>query len=100
MIRPLKRSMPAYRSVEMNIWWAIAVRFNLPQELSEAVTMADNRMLQTERRDLMTNPYGRAWYLDKKGVLPYPIKIVPWSPKKARAAFLDRFAVVGPDAGK
>lgn len=58
MIRPLKRSFPAYCEVEERVMRAIANRFNLPwaPPYLEAIHRADNVMLATEARDLMATP--------------------------------------------
>jgi len=90
MIRPLKRAMPQYRAIEDRIWLAVAARFGLPVELPLEVKVADNRMLQTERRDLLAKaPW--AWTLDEEAIKPYDFQIHPWSPVAARARFLHEF---------
>jgi 5'-deoxynucleotidase YfbR-like HD superfamily hydrolase len=93
MIRPLKRSMPAYREVEDRIWSVIAERFGLPQELPPDVKEADTRMLQTERRDLLA-PHRWRWMEDQIAddtALPYDFTIEPLSASCARRYFLALF---------
>lgn len=98
MIRPLKRSMPAYREVEDRIWAVIAQRFGLPQDLPPEVKEADNRMLQTERRDLLA-PHRWRWMEDQIAdgtALPYEPVITPQSPTQARVIFLYNFRKFSP----
>lgn len=93
MIRPLKRSLPEYQAIEDRIWLAIAERFGLSVELPPEIKVADNRMLQTERRDLLA-PHTWSWAEDQiadPGALPYDFRIHPWSPVAARARFLHEF---------
>lgn len=93
MIRPLKRSLPEYQAIEGQIWLAVANRFGLPLELPSEIKVADNRMLQTERRDLLA-AHRWSWMEDsvaEGATLPYDFQIVPWSPTYARARFLREF---------
>lgn len=101
MIRPLKRlpQFAGYVDLERRAWAAIAARFDLPAEMPPEVKEADNRMLITERRDLLpAHPW--PWKEDERGFEPYPFIIEPWSPVEARAQFLAEFArLAGGDHG-
>ncbi|MDE2099462.1 MAG: phosphohydrolase [Patescibacteria group bacterium] len=90
MVRPLKRFMDDYRSVESFVWAAIRAKFNLPlstQEEDEAIKTADNVALVTERRDLLLSfPY--AWCVKEA---PLPQVITPLSAREAEIKFLETF---------
>lgn len=92
MVRPLKRSMPAYCDVEEKIWVAILHRFKIEWNsfVVHKVKEADNRALMTERRDLM-NPSPHQWSVSESEFPPFKDKVEAWSPEKAEAEFLERF---------
>jgi hypothetical protein len=99
MVRPLKRSpeMHAFRDLEDALWCVIAVRFDLPVEIPLAVKEADNRMLITERRDLVV-PHKWKWGLAQSvngEVQPYDFEIEPLSPEGARRCFLSAASRLG-----
>lgn len=89
MVRPLKREMHAYKQVEDRLWSAIRGRFGLG-DITPAIKEADERALQTERRDLMV-PSAHAWVNDEQRAVPFDAPIIPMSPDEAKAAFLERF---------
>jgi 5'-deoxynucleotidase YfbR-like HD superfamily hydrolase len=87
--RPLKQMLgAAYKEIEMNILYAIGIHFKLPphEEHEEAVKDVDNRLLITEKRDLMPDKEWR--YL--QDVEPLPDKIEPWSFSTAKTMFITR----------
>lgn len=88
MSRPVKHDddMRPYRVAEVRLQAMIAKRFNLAWPSPACVKMMDDRMCQTERRDLM--PPTPEWTL---GVEPLHYRIIPWTPREARLRFLDRF---------
>lgn len=88
--RPLKHlpGFAAYREAEQLVMRAVCVRFGLPMEQPESVTLADRQMLRTEQRDLMPPPCEGE---DRRDAQPYPERIDPWSHVRARVEFLDRF---------
>lgn len=93
MVRPIKRSMPTFSQLEDRIWGAIADRFALPSKLSAEVKEMDNRVLQTERRDLL-KPHPWPWTIDQAAdgiAQPLEVKITPWTQIHAEKAFLDLF---------
>ncbi len=52
--RPHKDLMPEYRVIEKRVDAAIREKFRLPRDHSDIIKVADNIMLVTERRDIMT----------------------------------------------
>lgn len=92
--RPLKKVLgPTYAVLEYS--WALAIgeAFLLGSRLADLpleVLVSDERMLATERRDLVEHR-GRDWGLTE---WPYPWQIKPWSAIEAEKAFLDRFRYI------
>jgi hypothetical protein len=87
--RPVKHSAtfgPIYQAIEANLEAQINRRFEISHSVS-VVKRADNQLLATERRDLMSLP-PRAWTLDEQ---PLEHAIEPWGPKAAEKMFLSRF---------
>lgn len=87
--RPVKRSaaMQGYRDAEARMMAVICERFGLPATEPAWVKDADNRLLATERRDLMAPP-PRPWV---DGTQPIPQVIEPLRPVFAEVLFLTRF---------
>jgi 5'-deoxynucleotidase YfbR-like HD superfamily hydrolase len=106
--RPVKHSaeMEAYRKAERRLEQSIAHKFGLlfddtkqPWPYPQEVKTADNRMLYTERRDILAGPTV-TWTTDKQNVLgvegdlertAYDFVIVPLAPREAEKRFLERF---------
>ena len=90
VIRPLKRALPDYKTIEA-IWEpVIRERFGLSDtpEIRAAVKCADIRALLTERRDVAPKAWmDHAWKEDEQGYDPFPERIVPQSSKQARFDF-------------
>ncbi len=87
--RPIKHVegfAAGYLEAESRLMEAVCVRFHLYPEEPESVKEADLRLLETERRDLMT-----AAELWTTGATPLPDKIEPWWPKDAEIRFLRRY---------
>ncbi len=98
MVRPLKRTMPMFIGVEERIWFAICERFNFTDEMHSRVKTADNMMLFTEARDLMTVNRLNEWATDLE---PSTVvkKVIPWGPGVARARFLAAFYALEEEIG-
>ena len=109
--RPLKRSLRivvnyydppwTFEEVEEQLLRAVAVRFDLPpldETDRKALRLADDRLLATEVRDLMTSD-PECWGKWLDGIVPLPETIHPWSPKIAERAFLNRFGELGGEIG-
>ena len=87
--RPLKRSkgFEYYLEAEEHFEEVMCKKFDLPIGMPIEVKEADDRLLITERNQLMSKP-PMEWN-DKYE--PYDIKIIPWEPKVAERRFLDLF---------
>jgi len=90
--KPLKMMLPDYARVEDRVEAAVFRRFGLPAKLPESVKLADLVLLRTEQRDLM-HADGCCWTFTG-GAEPLPDRIQPLPPRKARAAFLARYAAL------
>lgn len=93
MPRPIKHQpgiKELFTRVEERILAAIAERFNLPpiQEVQESIDNIDTRMLFTEKRDCLRNPYcaWHPWYENEPR--PYNGIIREKTPEEAEALFL------------
>lgn len=85
--RPIKHiaDFSPYRKVEREIMQAVYKKFGITD--SPLIHDADNLLLATEARDLMSDP---SWAKDMpKG----EFKIWPWTPEKAERVFLNHFAL-------
>ena len=89
LIRPIKYSLPGYREIEERIWIEIAFKYNLPIVLSKQVKIVDNRMLMTERRDLLVAS-GHEWSL-ARDFPPLHRAIKPMTPVRSKDCFLEAF---------
>lgn len=83
--RPVKHSpgMEAYRAAEQRLQMLVGRRYEVSFD-DPLVHEIDNRMLMTERRDLMSSNH--AWSVTNKP--PYPETITPMSPAQAEWEFL------------
>ncbi len=92
--RPVKHDVfgQRYREIESRLMRAICDRFLLPHEMPAAVKEADDRLLVTERRDLMSAPPSAP--VRDPDVAPLQAQIRPVSPPIAKAFFLERFAAL------
>lgn len=101
--RPVKHSaaFTPYRDIERILQTVIMDQFHLPPFMPDSVREADERMLLTEKRDLMgpmnDDAYEQHWVRlwQDRDVRPYLTVIEPQSPAAAERAFLDRFRVLG-----
>ena len=96
--RPLKTTaaFASYREAEQRILAAIAKAFGLPTAMPKQIDSADRLLLATESRDLMSPSMLASCPSD---VEPLPARIEPWSPGKARDAFMDCFYRVSMERG-
>jgi hypothetical protein len=85
--RPIKIHLALYRDIEALVQRVICERFGLPIEEPQSVTLADNVLLATEARDLMSRP-SVSW-----GQMAEPLKetVHPYPSIYARDEFLLRF---------
>jgi 5'-deoxynucleotidase YfbR-like HD superfamily hydrolase len=90
--RPVKMQMEFYKQAEARLEEVIAKAFHLPPPpMSPEIKLADNRMLMTEKRDLLSKS-GDFSQVHTEGAGPYPFSIYPMMPPEAKQAFLLRFA--------
>lgn len=89
MVRPLKRSMPAYAAAEEFLMATICAHFGLDYECPAEVKDADNRILVNERRALMVMPPPRPWAA-VEDLDPLPVTLRFWSPDEAAGAYFAR----------
>lgn len=95
LIRPVKHFSTlgeAYKELEEALDRVICSRFGLPLPMPDAVKYMDNRLLETEKRDLL-KPMPKKWH---EYAPPLKEKIIPQSPKEAEFAFLARFRELVP----
>jgi hypothetical protein len=87
----IKSGLPEYKAIETPIEIAISQRFGLAFPHHPEVKVADNRMLATEKRDLMgTEP--KPWRQPGDEMpAPYDMGIHAWSHREARFQFLETF---------
>lgn len=93
---PLKKLL-SWRSGDPGLWGladgidraillAAGLTYPVPQEIAEAVKIADVRVMMTERRDLMSKP-PHSWGAEYENVEPLPEYIETWHAQKAIARF-------------
>jgi hypothetical protein len=73
-------------AIDKAILRAADLCYPVPQEIAEAVHIADVRALVTERRDLMREP-PRSWGEPYDSAVPLPDRIIRWTPQQAMARF-------------
>ncbi|CAB3795624.1 metal-dependent phosphohydrolase [Pararobbsia alpina] len=94
---PLKQLLPEYKVIEERVERVICKRFGLPFPLHPSIKEADLRMLVTERRDLMPQPYERQRVVDAvawswtAAIEPLDATISARTPGSAELLFLARF---------
>ncbi len=81
--RPLKAAFPQYAEIEDRLMEVIAGKYGFQWPMTEAMKLIDNRMLFTEKRDLM-EPADWGYEVEPYG----DYKIVPWNPTTSERAFL------------
>jgi len=86
--RPIKKHIPEYIKLENNVQNAICKRFELDEKMPESVKKADDLLLVTEARDLLSTVRDE-WGYDH--ITPLPFKIEPVSPDEAKEMFLKRY---------
>lgn len=90
--RPLKRASllgSEYRLIEHRLMMAVCDRFALDPQEPLSIKIADNRLLMTEKRDLMTAHGSLPKWTETE--LPLDERIIPWPWEKAEIEFLARF---------
>ena len=89
--RPAKRLLPRFDEIEDRILRVVLTKYGLEWPAPDSVWRADDQLLVTEARDLMSAA-PEPWGID---ATPLAEPIVPWSPEEAKRAFLARFVELG-----
>lgn len=87
IVRPVKKSLPEYRTIEGRIEEVGAGHFRVVYPWPDEVIDADRRIVTDERQQLMTDtttPWADAGE-------PLGIKVKGWTPEVAKVRFLQRF---------
>lgn len=94
---PLKHSyvMKEYRFLEKRTEKVLAERFGLPFPMPPCIKEVDNRMLLTERNNLLGEVLER-WGVEIEAK-PFDYVIEPWSSQRAEYEFLCRYETLGGD---
>jgi hypothetical protein len=88
LTRPAKKSLPAFIEAEDRLLAIVLERFGLSMPMPGPVRRADDVLLATELRDLMT-PAEIPWDVPAE---PLEAVIEPMGPEQAEEAFLSRYA--------
>lgn len=94
MIRPLKRSMPAYCEAEDRLMAVICERFGLSPTMPDEVHLADSRILLVERAALL-GPSPQPWSDFLESLEPLGVPVSAWSPTVAESLYMSRLADLG-----
>jgi uncharacterized protein len=86
--RPLKAMLPEYKIIEHRIERAIFDRFSIKYPFDPEINQVDNRLLVTEKCQLMNNSDERS---DLRGFYPVEIELPCWAPEVAKSHFLVRY---------
>ena len=92
--RPVKSQMPIYQQIEKELQYVVAERFGLSPEIPQQVKDVDDRVMVTERRDLMAAAPLK-WTPELEALRPYGFGIHPLPPRAARTLFLKRAHALG-----
>ena len=99
MVRPLKRSMPAFEMAEQRLDAVIARKWDLRRDMQAArhIKEADNVALMTEHRQLFSNP--ELWDRTALGVQGVDHPIVHLDPHVVEGRFLAAYYKICMDRG-
>lgn len=82
---------PIYREIEDTVMRAICERFGLPGEEPQSVREADNRMLFSEKRQIMPAvEWDDVWGSQAQS----SVRVRCWNPQKAKRKFLGRYGQI------
>lgn len=84
--RPVKPFLAGYREAEARVMAVIAGNFGLSAEMPDEVKDADNRILEDERRQNMSDPPAE-WRVGP----PLGVTLQFWTPEVARRRFLEAY---------
>ena len=89
MVRPLKRHIPSFVTIEENIQKAVMKRFGLRYPIPVVYKTMDDIMLVTESLTFFNEELVRKWGYDPDTALNY--KIEPWDAEYAESTFLKMY---------
>jgi hypothetical protein len=90
--RPVKEMFPAYREAEDRILKVVSHKYHLPWPMPKEIHVADDVLLETERRDLTARPDTLARSYDGLESVPLTEQLTAsWSPIQAEWIFLQAF---------
>jgi hypothetical protein len=90
VIRPLKRHLANYKTVEAELEQVIAQRYGLPWPMPPEVKRLDERIVADEKEQAMA-PAPLPWAEWDNNSLPLGVPLQFWSPKVAEEQFLRAF---------
>lgn len=84
---PLKALMKTYKTLEKKVEKEIFSRHGLTFPMHPSIKLADMSVFLAENKQLR-GIENCGWY---EGIKPYPKKIVPWTPARAKREFMKRY---------
>ena len=87
--RPIKPYLFGYYEAEEALMKAIAIKFDLEDNIPEIVKQRDYQILFSEAEQNMSKP--PASWTDYGKIEPLDVKLQYWSPEEAKKKFLDRY---------
>jgi hypothetical protein len=91
VVRPLKRSLPDYKEIELRLERVIAEKFDLPWPMPALVKELDNRIIHDEYQQNMEHSVA-PWSHRGNGL---GVELQFWRPTTAAEKFLDLYAELG-----
>lgn len=90
IIRPVKRNLPGYLSLEERWWRAIAARFDLPVQMPYEVKFYDDLSCAVEKKGLLARASGAWPGLPDARHRHIPLDLLNLSMERARDIFIER----------
>lgn len=87
LIRPVKRNVSGYKTIESEVMDAVCARFGLPPVMPAEVHELDERICNDERDQNMASP-PHPWAIDPR---PLGVTLEFWTPKVAKRKFLQTY---------
>lgn len=85
---PMKQDLPDFKAMEKAFEEVISKKFSLIYPLPREIKTLDGRIVRDERAQAM-NDSGHVWVTDR--LEPLGVKLMFWSPREARDAFIRTF---------
>lgn len=93
VVRPLKRLMPIYATMEERVWLAVCEHFDITETMHPDVLMADEQMLIREAKEILPVDILTDWD-ENAGPSQIVNTIDPWLPGKAEQMFLSEYRAI------